>query len=170
LRQGKSSIVVGIDPGLRATGYAVLEAVGGELALRDCGEFRSTAKRPLEERLEGIFSELEWVLELWKPEALAVEKLYSSYSFPYTAIVMGHVRGVICLAARRAGSRVMEIPSTEAKKALTGYGRASKEQMRVSITKLLGLKEPPRSEHMADAMALAMVGVMRVKSPMAGKP
>ncbi|NIM05223.1 MAG: Holliday junction resolvase [Armatimonadetes bacterium] len=158
------TIVVGIDPGLRATGFAVLEVVNGELKLHHLGEVKSSAKRPLQERLESIFAELEAILGQWKPRMMALEKLYSAYSFPYTAVVMGHVRGVLCLAAQRAGMEVTEVAPTEAKKALTGYGRASKQQVSVAIGRLLGLKEPPDSEHIADALALAVVGALRLDS------
>jgi len=160
---GRTS-VVGIDPGLQATGFAVLEITDGNLRLGHFGEIKSSAKEPFPERLGRIFAELESLLGRWKPKAMALEKLYSEYSFPYTAIMMGHVRGIICLAAQRAGTELIEIPSTEAKKALTGYGRASKEQMGLTISRLLGLKEPPRSEHVADALALAVVGALRFSS------
>lgn len=162
-------VVVGIDPGLGTTGFAVLEVMGKELRLRECGDIRSSPRQSFCDRLGKVFTELEAVLQRWQPQVMAVEKLYSEYSFPVTAIVMGHVRGVICLAAQRAGMEVMEISSTEAKRALTGYGRASKEQMSASISRLLDLKEPPRSEHIADALALAAVGALRAASPMHGR-
>ena len=160
-------VVIGIDPGLQATGFAVLEVGGSTLKLLEFGDIKTSPKQALCERLGTIFTGLEGVMERWHPHAMVLEKLYSNYSFPNTAIVMGHVRGVICLAAYRANAELMEVAATEAKRALTGYGRASKEQMAASISRLLGLKDIPKSEHTADALALATVGAFRVTSPMA---
>jgi len=90
-----------------------------------------------------------------------LEGLYSEYEFPRTAILMGHVRGVICLAAEQNGARVLEISPAEAKQALTGSGRAGKEQVRRAAARLLGLRKPPDSEHVCDALGLAIVGAVR---------
>jgi crossover junction endodeoxyribonuclease RuvC len=156
--------VVGIDPGLGATGFALLEIEQSGLRLGDAGEIKSSARQPLEARLGKIYSELESLLTEKKPRLMVLEKLYSAYSFPLTAVVMGHVRGVICLAAERAGVELMELAPTEVKKALTGYGRASKEQVGSAVERLLGLGAPPKSEHVADALALAVVGALRLSS------
>jgi crossover junction endodeoxyribonuclease RuvC len=164
MKKHTGSFVVGIDPGLRATGFAVLESKNGSLEslkLVESGEITSTARQLLGVRLEKIYLELEAVLKRWRPRAMFLEKLYSEALFPTTAITLGHVRGVICLAAQRCGVEILEIPSTEAKKALTGYGRASKEQVGRAICGLLRLSEPPDSEHIADALALAAVGALR---------
>ncbi len=155
------STVIGIDPGLRATGFAVLEMVNGGLRVADTGEIKPPVRQSLEDRLAALFSELESVLGRWRPQAMALEKVYSEALFPHTAIIMGHVRGVICLAAQRAGAALVEFPPAEAKKALTGSGRASKQQMAVAVAHLLGLKTTPCSEHIADALALAAVATLR---------
>jgi len=153
--------VVGVDPGLTATGYAVLEAANGSLRVHECGCARSTSTQPLEARLSAIHDELGGVLGRWRPAVTVLEGLYAEYGFPRTAIVMGHVRGVICLAAAQHRSRVMEVSPAEVKSALTGSGRASKEQIRRAVTRMLRLKEPPASEHVCDALALAVVGAVR---------
>jgi crossover junction endodeoxyribonuclease RuvC len=154
-------IVLGVDPGLAATGYAVLEAGNGRLRVRESGCARSLSRRPLEARVRAIYDELSDVLSRWRPELAVLEGLYAEYSFPRTAIMMGHVRGVICLAAGQTGARVMEVSPAEVKKALTGSGRASKEQIRRAVTRMLSLPSAPESEHVCDALALALVGAAR---------
>ena len=154
-------IVLGLDPGLSATGYAVLEAGNGSLTVRESGCARSQSRRPVEERVRAIYDELTDVLSRWQPAVAVLEGLYADYRFPRTAIMMGHVRGVICLAAGQASARVMEVSPAEVKKALTGSGRASKDQIRRAVTRMLGLRTQPQSEHVCDALALALVGLAR---------
>jgi len=154
-------IVLGVDPGLTATGYAVLEAADGRLQVRECGCARTRSGQPVEARLRRIYEELEQVLARWRPGVTVLESLYAEYDFPGTAILMGHVRGVICLAAGQNGARVVEIAPAEVKHALTGSGRASKEQMKRAVGRMLSLKSPPKSEHVCDALALALVGAGR---------
>ncbi len=157
--------VVGVDPGLTATGYAVLEAPtrtgDGPWRVCDSGCIRSNRGQPVEIRLDGIHGELDEVLARWRPMLMVLEGLYTEYGFPRTAILMGHVRGVICLAAAHNEIRVLEIAPAEMKKALTGSGRAGKDQIRRAVTRMLGLKKSPSSEHVCDAMALAVVGALR---------
>jgi crossover junction endodeoxyribonuclease RuvC len=154
-------IVLGIDPGLAATGYAVIDGENGRLRVRDSGCARSPSREPLEARVRAIYDAVSEVLAQWRPEVAVLEGLYADYGFPRTAILMGHVRGVICLAAQQAGARIMELSPAEVKSALTGSGRASKEQIRRAVTRMLVLPSPPRSEHVCDALALALVGLAR---------
>lgn len=154
-------IVLGVDPGLSATGYAVLDAGNGRVGVRELGCARSRSKQPLEARLRAIYDEVFAVLARWRPEVAVLEGLYSEYRFPRTAILMGHVRGAICLAADQSGARVVEISPAEVKQALTGSGRASKGQIRRAVTRMLALDSPPDSEHICDALAMAVVGAAR---------
>ena len=163
----QSMHVIGIDPGLGGTGYAVLEAVDGGCAVREMGCITSSSRAPLEARIGRIFEGLQAVLERWRPELMILEGLYSDYTFPRTAIVMGHVRGAICLASHLAGARVVEYGATEVKRALTGSGRAGKQQVMKAVTRLLALEERPGSEHVSDALALALVGLSRASRPAA---
>src|SRR5208337_2598304 len=101
--------VLGIDPGLTATGYAVLDAARGVPQVRATGCARSVARQPLEERIASIYQEIAGVLAEWRPGVAVMEGLYSEYGFPKTAILMGHVRGAICLAAVQHGARVLEV-------------------------------------------------------------
>jgi crossover junction endodeoxyribonuclease RuvC len=154
-------IVLGIDPGLAATGYAVLEAANGRMQVRELGCARSKSRHPMELRVRAIYDEVAEVLSRWQPQVTVLEGLYSDYGFPRTAILMGHVRGVICLAAGQRGARVMEVAPAEVKRALTGSGRASKEQIRRAVTRMCRLASAPASDHVCDALALALVGLAR---------
>ena len=154
-------IVLGVDPGLTATGYAVLEAGNGRPRLRECGCARSRSREALEVRVRSIYDELSEVASRWQPQIAVLEGLYAEYRHPRTAILMGHVRGVICLAADQAGARVLEISPAEVKQAITGSGRAGKEQIKRAVTRMLMLAEPPGSDHVCDALALALVGAAR---------
>jgi len=139
----------------------VLETEDGRLRLRESGCARSRARRPTEARVREIYDSIAEVLERWRPQIAVLEGLYSEYEFPRTAILMGHVRGVICLAADQSGARVVEVSPAEVKRALTGSGRASKEQIRRAVTRMLGLPRAPHSEHVCDALGLAIVGAAR---------
>ncbi len=153
--------VLGVDPGLTATGYAVLDVGEGTPVVRVSGCARSSSRQPLEERIRAIYEELAAVVAEWRPGVTVMEGLYSEYGFPKTAILMGHVRGAICLASAQHGARVLEVSPAEVKSALTGSGRAGKEQIQRAVTRMLRLREEPRSEHVSDALALALVGAAR---------
>lgn len=159
--KARGMVVLGVDPGLAATGYAVLAAESGVLRLLECGCVRSRNGQPMEARVGSIYDDLTRVLGEWRPSLAVLEGLYSDYGFPRTAILMGHVRGVICLAAHQSGARVVEVSPAEVKSALTGSGRASKEQVQRAVTRMLGLRQAPKSEHVCDAIALALVGAAR---------
>ncbi len=154
-------LILGIDPALTSTGYAVLEVGNGRPLIRETGCARTTSRQPMEARVRVVYDELLSVATRWRPHLTVLEGLYSEYAHPRTAILMGHVRGVICLAADQAGARVLEISPAEVKQALTGSGRASKEQIKRAVTRMLSLPEPPGSEHICDALALALVGAAR---------
>ncbi len=154
-------IVLGIDPGLSSTGYAVLETGNGRLRMHESGCARTNSRQSLETRLRAVYDEILAVASRRRPELVVLEGLYSEYAYPRTAILMGHVRGVICLAADQAGARVMEVSPAEVKQALTGSGRASKDQIKRAVTRMLSLPEPPDSDHICDAIALALIGAAR---------
>src|SRR6185295_20150467 len=96
------------------------------------------------------------------PGLVVVEDLYTEYKFPRTAILMGHARGVIYLAARQLGVTVLALSASEVKRAITGNGAAGKAQMQRGVQTLLGLKELPRPSHVADALGLALTGMARI--------
>ena len=148
--------ILGVDPGLRLTGYGVIDYHPFRPRLVDGGVIRLNAKTSLAARLVELESELDALLEEHKPEAVGVEQLYSHYAHPRTAILMGHARGVILLAARRRGIRTEQFAANRIKQSLTGHGHASKVQMQRAVQSLWNLPEPPEPPDVADALAIAL--------------
>ncbi len=148
--------ILGVDPGLNITGYGILDSEGDAVSIIEAGVIRTVTKAPMAERLRQIASEAESIIRQFKPEAVAVEELYSHYGHPKTAIIMGHARGVIFLKAAEADLSLYPYASTRIKKSLTGNGRASKRQMQLMITSTLGLREIPDPPDVADALAVAL--------------
>ena len=153
---------MGVDPGLVATGFAVLEAAPGAVTVLDAGVITTVATQSLEARLNAIHRAVLDIIESRRPAFLVVEDLYTEYKFPRTAILMGHARGVICLAARQQGVAVTALAPSEVKRAMTGNGGAGKAQVQRSVQTLLGLADLPRPSHVADALGLAVTGLARV--------
>jgi crossover junction endodeoxyribonuclease RuvC len=148
---------LGIDPGLAITGYGVLEQTGSTLRLLEAGTIDSgTSEIPLPDRLRRLYEELNTLIEDHHPDVMALEQLYSHYAHPRTAILMGHARGVICLAAGVHDIPLHHYAATQVKSALTGNGRASKEQIQRVVRRTFGLAETPRPPDVADAVAIAM--------------
>lgn len=147
--------ILGIDPGLNTTGYGVLEVVHTQPRLIEAGVVRGKTRGSLTERLREIYEGITEVLGSLQPEVMALEKLYSHYDRPTTAILMGHARGVICLAALQAGIEVNDYAATQVKKTLTNNGRAPKWQMQEAIRRELGLSARPEPADVADALAIA---------------
>jgi crossover junction endodeoxyribonuclease RuvC len=156
LRSPLSTRILGIDPGLNITGYGVLESTNGRLQLREAGVVRGKSRGSLARRLVELHDGVAEVIASLHPDAMALEELYSHYARPRTAILMGHARGVICLAAAQAGIPVKHYSATQIKRILTGSGRASKSQMQRAIQRELGLATAPEPPDVADALAAAL--------------
>ena len=152
----KAKRVLGIDPGLNVTGYGVLDVHPGGLKIREAGVVRGRTRGSLTDRLGEIHEGVADAIKTLKPDVMALEELYSHYARPRTAILMGHARGVICLAAVQAGIPVVHYSATQIKKILTGSGRASKAQVQTAVQHELGLSEPPEPADVADALAIAI--------------
>ncbi len=148
--------ILGIDPGLGITGYGLIEACGNNVKLMEAGIIRSNAKDKMEKRLASIYKKVMNLIEDTMPEAVILEELYSHYKHPKTSILMAHARGAICLAVEHQDVLLVNYPPPNIKKAITGRGRASKEQMQRTVTSLLGLKNPPEPVDVTDALALAI--------------
>ena len=148
--------VLGIDPGLNITGYGVLDDAPAGPQLCEAGVVRGKSRGELAERLQVIHEGVVDVIESLRPTVMAIEELYSHYERPQTAILMGHARGVIVLAAAQAGVPVAAYPATQIKKVLTGNGRAPKSQMQLAIQTELALDAAPEPHDVADALAIAM--------------
>jgi crossover junction endodeoxyribonuclease RuvC len=149
--------VLGIDPGLEVTGYAVVEPGGSGARIVEAGVIRpGRSASGLAERLEVLHRGVVEVLEAFPPTAMALEQVHSHWKHPRTAILMAHARGVIVLAAAQRGIPVVGYAAARIKKTLTGSGRAPKEQMQHAIRVELGLDRLPEPHDVADACAVAL--------------
>lgn len=149
--------ILGIDPGLIRTGYGLVEATKtGRIKLIEAGVIRTSSTDGISTRVSDIFKNLTDIIAEHKPGVLVLEKIYSHYKHPATAILMGHARGIACLASGLNDIRLVNYPSTRIKKALTGNGRASKNQVQKMIKALLGLKGLPEPVDITDALAMAV--------------
>ena len=148
--------ILGVDPGLNITGYGVLEVARDRIGVCEAGVVRGRTKRSLSQRLVEIRTGIADVIDTLKPDAMAIEQLYSNYKHPRTAILMGHARGVICLTAAEAHLDVESYSATQIKKVLTGNGRAPKSQVQLAIHRELALTKIPDPPDVADALAAAL--------------
>lgn len=155
--------VVGIDPGLRVTGYACVDLRTGAqpLALVEAGVIRLKATEPVAARLCALHRELGEILDELRPERVAVEQVFAHSKHVRTAIVMGHGRGVVLLAVAQRGLGLDELAPAEVKKALTGRGQASKPQMQRAAMHQFGLRSLPEPPDVADAIAIAACAARR---------
>jgi len=148
--------VLGVDPGLNRTGYAILEQSSRGPVLKEGGIVQSTKKLPLAERIYEIASGLRDLITEYQPTVMAIEQIFSHTEFPKTAILMGHARGVILLCAAEKSLPVVHYTPTQIKRLLTGSGKATKEQVQLAIQRELGLKRVLEPNDVADAFAIAL--------------
>jgi crossover junction endodeoxyribonuclease RuvC len=151
--------ILGIDPGLQITGYAVVEISPKGPLICEAGVIRTSEGREasgMAPRLCSLYDGLVEVLDQFPPRVVAVEQLYAHYQHPRTAILMGHARGVIFLAAGQRQLPVVSYNATSIKKTITGNGRASKDQVQRTIQRELNLPGLPEPSDVADALAVAL--------------
>jgi crossover junction endodeoxyribonuclease RuvC len=148
--------ILGVDPGLRTTGYGVIELREGALRLVEGGVLQPNPKEPLERRLVQLYDAMVEVVRATRPDCMVVEELWSSYEHPQTAVLMGHARGVLALAAGAHGVPVQHLAHTVVKRALAGTGAATKSQVKGMVVQLLGLTARPQPDDVSDALALAI--------------
>lgn len=159
--------ILGIDPGLRLTGYGCIDALGENASLVEAGVFRlgkgepGSDARSVSARLAELDKDFRALLTRLRPDLVAVESLFAHYKHPATAIVMGHARGVLLLAIAQAGVRLAEFKPNEVKKSLTGHGHADKSRMQRAIQARFALAEPPKPPDVADALAIALCAAGR---------
>ncbi len=147
-------LVLGIDPGLGTTGYGIID--GRTFKLVEAGVIRTQSNTPIQSRIKKIFDSVSEILQEHKPGVLVLEKIYSHYKHPTTAILMGHARSVVCLACGIYNVKLVNYPSTWIKKNVTGNGHASKQQVQRMVQNLLHLKNPPEPADVSDALAMAI--------------
>lgn len=152
---------LGVDPGLAATGYAVIRTKtrGGEVCA--WGSLTTSSKQTLPQRLQTIYHGIRSLIKDWQPVLLIMEDIYAAGQFPKAAIQLGEVRGVICLAAQEHDVAVMRMNPTEVKCSITGHGRATKEQVSRAVRRVLQMQEEITPDHASDAAALAITGLSR---------
>ena len=147
--------ILAIDPGTATTGYGVVEAAGGRLRALEWGALRTNARDPVPVRLAQLRDGLVQLLDRYGPSTMAVERLFFNRNVT-SALAVGQARGVALLTAADHGVAVREFTPMQVKQAVTGLGRASKQQVGYMVKALLGLKEIPRPDDVADALALAI--------------
>lgn len=160
----KHRLVLGIDPGTAVTGYGVVLLDGRTSSLVECGVIRTKPKQPLPARLRDIHDGVVELIARHRPDTVAVEDVFFARNVR-TTVVLGHARGVILLAAEQAGVEIREFPPAEIKKAITGNGAATKEQVQFMVATLLRLKSAPEPADAADGVAAALCACLASNLP-----
>ena len=151
-----TEIVLGIDPGTAITGYGVVGRTADDaFVLLACGVIRTAAETPMAQRLLELHTDLRALIAEFKPDVMAVEKLFFGRNVT-TAITVGQARGAILLAAALAGLEIAEYTPAEIKQAVSGYGNADKQQIQQMVQYLLNLDDIPRPDDAADGVAVAL--------------
>ncbi len=155
--------VLGVDPGSRVCGYAVVNVVGPrkDVQYLECGVLTAPARKPFEQRLAEICKSLTEVVTEFQPEQVAIEDVFSRIN-PRTALALAQARGAIVAVAGIAGLPVFSYPAPQVKRSVTGRGRASKEQVAKMVAVLAGLSLPPQTDA-ADALAVAITHAQRME-------
>jgi crossover junction endodeoxyribonuclease RuvC len=153
-------IVLGIDPGTASTGYGVVQSAGSRLVALEQGVIETRPGVAVERRLADIHVRVGELLDLHRPEAIAIEELYFGANVR-TAFAVGQARGVVLLAAGQRGVPSRSYTPQQVKSAVCGSGRAGKDQVGRMVARLLGLSAPPATDHAADALAVAVCDVQR---------
>ncbi|MEX2532005.1 MAG: crossover junction endodeoxyribonuclease RuvC [Gemmatimonadota bacterium] len=150
------TVVVGIDPGTTATGYGVVATGDTERwSLLECGVFRTSSRAPLPQRIREIFEGVEGVLDRHPPDVVSVEAVFQGKN-ARSALVLGHARGAILLAAALRDLEIVEYAPREIKRAVVGTGNATKDQVGFMVQERLRLKSPPSPSDAADGVAAAL--------------
>lgn len=148
--------IIGIDPGTGILGFGVIDAKKGKTRLVTAGVIRTPAHTPLPERLEEIYGGLTAIIRETKPEVMAIEKLFFAQNVT-TAMSVSHARGVAMLTGKQANLAMEEYTPLQIKQTMTGYGRATKQQIQEMVRLQLGLSEAPKPDDCADALATAIM-------------
>ena len=147
--------ILGIDPGYGITGFGVIDAHRGQTQLVNCGAITTPAGMDFSARLEIIYEDMRKLLEVAKPDVVAIEELFFGQNVT-TGIGVAQARGVVLLAIRQAGLEVYSYKPAQVKQAVVGYGNATKRQMQDMTKRLLGLSQMPKPDDAADAIAIAL--------------
>ena len=154
--------IIGIDPGTGILGFGIIEVIKGKVSLVDAGVIRTPIKEDDAVRLLTIYEELTEIINDTRPDEMSVEKLFFSQNVT-TAMTVSQARGVVLLCAMQAKLKIAEYTPGQIKQAITGYGKADKKQMQEMVRVILGLKEVPKPDDAADALAAAITHSMNVR-------
>ena len=147
--------IMGIDPGLATTGYGFVDYQNNQFRVIQYGVIRTKSKMPMPDRLKKINECMHQLIHQYKPETIAVEELFFNANTK-TALVVGQARGVVLLTASLENLPIFEYTPLQVKQGIAGYGRADKQQVQIMVKTLLNLKEIPKPDDAADALAIAM--------------
>ncbi len=148
-------LALGIDPGTAICGYGFVEQVGSRLIPRHYGAIITSPKMRMQDRLMKLYDELDGLIKEYHPDVMGVEQLFFNRNVT-TAIPVGQARGIVLLAAAKNNIELVERTPLQVKQAVTGYGKATKQQIIYMVTKILHLPEPPHPDDTADALAIAI--------------
>ena len=148
--------ILGIDPGLKITGYGLIDVEGSRIKLLEAGIIQPKAKGLLESRINTIYKNLDDLVVEYHPDVMVLEKLYTHYHHPTTASLLGHVRGVICLLCARRNLKLAEHSVKRIRKAIIGSGAASKNQTQRMVAHTLKINKNQLTADASDALALAL--------------
>ena len=160
--------ILGIDPGYGITGFGVIDAQRGQSQLVNCGAITTPAGMDFSARLEIIYEDMKKLLEVAKPDVVAIEELFFGQNVT-TGIGVAQARGVVLLAIRQAGLEVYSYKPAQVKQSVVGYGNATKRQMQDMTKRLLGLSQMPKPDDAADAIAIALCHARSSTSLLAGR-
>ncbi len=147
--------IIGIDPGTGILGFGVIEVIKDKTTMLEAGVIKTPAHTPLDERLVEIYDSLVEIITATKPDVMSIEKLFFAQNVT-TAISVSHARGVAMLAGKKAGLVIAEYTPLQIKQSLSGYGRADKKQVQEMVRIYLSLKQTPKPDDCADALAAAI--------------
>jgi crossover junction endodeoxyribonuclease RuvC len=156
--------ILGVDPGIGRMGWGIVDSVGGKVTAVDYSCLETEPNSPVADRLVIIYNSIETIIAAHKPDEFAIEDLFFNTNAK-TALVVGQARGVVLLAAAQAGLPIGVYTPLQVKMALTGYGRAEKNQIGQMVKTVLGLKVVPKPDDTADALAIALTHAFSRKMP-----
>jgi crossover junction endodeoxyribonuclease RuvC len=152
---GPKKIIIGFDPGIADTGYGVIEDQGNKMVCLEYGSIKTPAKQLLGERLNTLHKEVTAILKKYQPDLVSVEKLFFCRNVT-SAMAVGAARGILLLAIEQAGIELVEYTPNQVKQSVSSYGAAGKEQVQKMVKLFLNLKEIPKPDDAADALAMAI--------------
>jgi crossover junction endodeoxyribonuclease RuvC len=150
-----AAVILGIDPGTAATGWGVIKDTSQKTELVAFGCIETSKEKPTVRRLEEIAADLSQIIKRYRPDEVAIEELFFFKNLK-TAIKVAQARGVLLVTAARHRAKIYEYTPLQVKQALTGYGRADKNQVQIMVKNILRMKKIPRPDDAADALAVAL--------------